>query len=164
MDVKDLQYGDWILVNGTVNFVGYDLLHQMTLKDNANWEIKGIPLTAEFLEANGFEDINKGILSFASYLRSVVHPFGNYYGRNMQNITVYCWRENNSDVYVERPYGLDDFQIKITCADIVYVHELQHLLNMCGLKKISYGFRCGNKKIDYRFDKRVKLGQSQNSI
>ena len=37
MDIKDLQYGDWVLVNGTVNFVGYDLLHQMTLKDNANW-------------------------------------------------------------------------------------------------------------------------------
>ena len=61
MDIRDLQYGDLVLVNGTVNFVGYDLLHQMTLKDNANWEIKGIPLTAEFLEANGFNDLNKGL-------------------------------------------------------------------------------------------------------
>ena len=163
MDVKDLQYGDWILVNGTVNFVGYDLLHQMNLKDNANWEIKGIPLTAEFLEANGFNDVNKGKLSFTRYIRSVEYLFGNQYGRNIQNITVF-WRENSSDVYVERPYGLDNFQMEITCADIVYVHELQHLLNMCGLKKISYGFRCGNKKVDYRFDKRVRFAQSHNSI
>ena len=142
MDVKDLQYGDWVLVNGTVNRVDYDLLHQMTAKDHTNWEIKGLPLTAEFLEANGFNDINKGILSFARYLRSVAHPFGNQYGRNIQNITVY-WRENNSDVYVERPYGLDNSQTKVMCADIVYVHELQHLLNICGLNEISYGFVYG---------------------
>lgn len=61
MDVKDLQYGDLVLVNGTVNRVGYDLLHQMTAKDHTTWEIKGLPLTAEFLEANGFNDLNKGL-------------------------------------------------------------------------------------------------------
>ena len=74
MDVRDLQYGDLILVNGTVNRVGYDLLNQMTSKENANWKIEGFPLTAEFLEANGFEDINKGILSFARYSRTVRFP------------------------------------------------------------------------------------------
>ena len=142
MDVKDLQYGDLVLVNGTVNFVDYDLLHQMTAKDHTNWKIEGLPLTAEFLEANGFEDINKGIHSFARYIRSVAHPFGNQYGRNMQNITV-DWRENNSDVYVEQPYGRGNFQTKVTCADIVYVHELQHLLNICGLNEISYDFHYG---------------------
>ena len=145
MDIRDLQYGDLVLVNGTVNFVGYDLLHQMTAKDNSNWKIEGLPLTAEFLEANGFEDINKGMLSFARYLRSVVHPFGNQYGRNIQNITV-DWRENNSDVYVEQPYGRGNFQTKVTCADIVYVHELQHLLNICGLNEISYDFVYGKQQ------------------
>lgn len=145
MDVKDLQYGDWVLVNGTVNFVGYDLLHQMTLKDNANWEIKGLPLTAEFLEANGFNDVNKGKLSFARYIRSVEYPFGNLYGRDAQDITVF-WRENNSDVYVERPYGLDNFQTKVMCANIVYIHELQHLLNICGLNKVSYEFHYGKQQ------------------
>ena len=142
MGVRDSQYGDLVLVNGTVNFVGYDLLHQMTAKDNTNWEIEGLPLTAEFLEANGFKDTNKGILSFAHYIRTVVHPFGNQYGRNIQKIVVY-WRENNSDVYVERPYGYDNSHTKVMCADIVYVHELQHLLNVCGLKEISYEFQYG---------------------
>ena len=61
MDIRDLQYGDLVLVNGTVNRVDYDLLHQMTAKDNTNWEIEGLPLTAEFLEANGFNDLNKGL-------------------------------------------------------------------------------------------------------
>ena len=145
MDIRDLQYGDLVLVNGTVNFVGYDLLYQMTAKYHTNWKIEGLPLTVEFLEANGFEDINKGIHSFARYLRSVVHPFGNQYGRNMQNITVYCWRENNSDVYVERQYGLDNFQTKVMCTNIVYIHELQHLLNICGLNEISYGFVYGKQ-------------------
>ena len=145
MDVKDLQYGDWVLVNGTVNFVGYNLLNQMTLKDNANWEIKGLPLTAEFLEANGFNDVNKGKLSFARYIRSVEYPFGNLYGRDAQDITVF-WRENNSDVYVERPYGLDNFQTKVMCANIVYIHELQHLLNICGLNKVSYEFHYGKQQ------------------
>lgn len=140
MDVKDLQYGDLVLVNGTVNRVGYDLLHQMTSKEYANWEIEGISLTSEFLEANGFRDINKGVLSFSHYIRSVEYPFGNQYGRDTQNIIVY-WRENNSDVYVERPYGYDNSQTKIKCADIVYVHELQHLLNLCGLNEISYEFQ-----------------------
>ena len=142
MDIRDLQYGDLVLVNGTVNRVEYDLLHQMTSKDHTTWEIEGLPLTAEFLEANGFDDVNKGIHSFARYIRSVAHPFGNQYGRNMQNITV-DWRENNSDVYVEQPYGRGNFQTKVTCADIVYVHELQHLLNVCGLNEVSYDFHYG---------------------
>ena len=142
MDIRDLQYGDWVLVNGTVNRIDYNLLHQMTAKDHINWEIEGLPLTAEFLEANGFDDVNKGIHSFARYIRSVAHPFGNQYGRNMQNITV-DWRENNSDVYVEQPYGRGNFQTKVTCADIVYVHELQHLLNVCGLNEVSYDFHYG---------------------
>ena len=81
MDVKDLQYGDLVLVNGTVNRVGYDLLHQMTANDHTNWKIEGLPLTAEFLEANGFNDLNKGLkkeikYSYARYIRSVDHPFG----------------------------------------------------------------------------------------
>lgn len=145
MDIRDLQYGDLILVNGTVNFVGYDLLYQMTAKYHTNWEIKGLPLTAEFLEANGFEDINKGKLPFTHYIRSVEYPFGNQYGRDTQNINIF-WRENNSDVYVERQYGLDNFQTKVMCADIVYVHELQHLLNMCGLNEVSYGFVYGKQQ------------------
>ena len=97
MDVKDLQYGDWVLVNGTVNRVDYDLLHQMTAKDNTNWKIEGLPLTAEFLEANGFNDLNKGLkkeikYSYARYIRWVNHPFGDEYGRDSQSIIVY-WRE-----------------------------------------------------------------------
>lgn len=142
MDIRDLQYGDLVLVNGTVNFVGYDLLHQMTANDHTNWEIKGLPLTAEFLEANGFEDINKGKLSFARYIRSVDHPFGDEDERDRQSIIVY-WREDSSDVYVERQYGLDNFQTKVMCTVIVYIHELQHLLNICGLNEISYEFQYG---------------------
>ena len=142
MDIRDLQYGDLVLVNGTVNHVSYDLLHQITAKDHTNWEIKGLPLTSEFLEANGFNDLNEGKLSFARYIRSVDHPFGDQYGRDRQSIIVY-WRENNSDVYVERPYGLDNLQTKIMCDDIVYVHELQHLLNICGLNEVSYEFQYG---------------------
>ena len=153
MDIRDLQYGDLVLVNGTVNRVDYDLLHQMTLKDNANWEIKGLPLTAEFLEANGFNDLNKGLkevkLSYARYIRSVNHPFGDEYGRDRQSIIVY-WRENSSDVYIERPFGYNSLQTKAMCDDIVYdivyVHELQHLLNICGLNEVSYDFQYGKQQ------------------
>ena len=145
MDVKDLQYGDLVLVNGTVNRVGYNLLHQMTVNDHTNLEIKGLPLTAEFLEANGFEDINKGKLSFGRYIRSVDHPFGDEYGRDRQSVIVY-WRESNSDVYVERPFGYNNLQTKTMCADIVYVHELQHLLNICGLNEVSYEFQYGKQQ------------------
>ena len=145
MDIRDLQYGDLVLVNGTANFVGYDLLHQMTAKDHTNWEIEGLPLTAEFLEANGFEDINKGKLSSARYIRSVDHPFGDEYGRDRQSVIVY-WRESNSDVYVERPFGYNNLQTKTMCADIVYVHELQYLLNICGLNEVSYEFQYGKQQ------------------
>ena len=149
MDVRDLQYGDLVLVNGTVNRVGYDLLHQMTAKNHTNWEIEGLPLTAEFLEANGFNDLNKGLneikLSYARYIRSADHPFGDEYGRDRQSIIVY-WRENSSDVYVERPFGYNSLQTKAMCDDIVYVHELQHLLNICGLNEISYEFQYGKQQ------------------
>ena len=138
-----------VLVNGTVNRVDYDLLHQMTAKDHTNWEIEGLPLTAEFLEANGFNDLNKGLkevkLSYARYIRSVDHPFGDEYGRNRQSIIVYL-RKDNSDVYVERPFGYNDLQTKTMCADIVYVHELQHLLNICGLNEVSYEFHYGKQQ------------------
>ena len=73
------------------------------------------------------------------------NPFGNQYGRDTQNINVF-WRENNSDVYVERQYGLDNFQTKVMCANIVYVHELQNLLNICGLNKVSYEFQYGKQQ------------------
>ena len=145
MDIRDLQYGDLVLVNGTVNFVAYDLLHQMTAKDHNTWEIEGLPLTAEFLEANGFEDINKGKLSFARYIRWVDHPFGDEYGRDSQSIIVY-WREDSSDVYVERPFGYNTLRTKTMCDDIVYVHELQHLLNICGLNEVSYEFQYGKQQ------------------
>ena len=145
MDIRDLQYGDLVLVNGIVNRVDYDLLHQMTANDHTNLEIKGLPLTAEFLEANGFDDVNEGKLLFTRYIRSVVHPFGNQYGRDTQSIIVY-WREISSDVYVERPFGYNNLQTKTTCADIVYVHELQHLLNICGLNEVSYDFHYGKQQ------------------
>ena len=150
MDIRDLQYGDLVLVNGTVNRVDYDLLHQMTAKDHTNWKIEGLPLTAEFLEANGFNDLNKGLkkeikYSYARYIRSVDHPFGDEYGRDSQSIIVY-WREDNSDVYVERPFGYNNLQTKTMCADIVYIHELQHLLNICGLNEVSYDFHYGKQQ------------------
>ena len=149
MDVKDLQYGDLVLVNGTVNRVDYDLLHQMTTKDHTNWVIEGLPLTAEFLEANGFNDLNKGLkevkLSYARYIRSVNHPFGNECERDRQSIIVY-WRENSSDVYIERPFSYNNLQTKSMCADIVYIHELQHLLNICGLNDVSYEFQYGKQQ------------------
>ena len=150
MDIRDLQYGDLVLVNGTVNRVDYDLLHQMTAKDHTNWKIEGLPLTAEFLEANGFNDLNKGLkkeikYSYARYIRWVDHPFGDEYGRDSQSIIVY-WREDSSDVYVERPFGYNNLQTKTMCADIVYVHELQHLLNICGLNEVSYEFHYGKQQ------------------
>ena len=84
MDVRDLQYGDLVLVNGTVNRICYDLLHQMTAKDNTNWKIEGLLLPAEFLEANDFNDINKGILSFTHCIRLetntvVIHKISLHY-------------------------------------------------------------------------------------
>ena len=149
MDIRDLQYGDWVLVNGTVNRVDYDLLHQMTANDHTNWEIEGLPLTAKFLEANGFNDLNKGLnevkFSYARYIRSVDHPFGDEYERDRQSIIVY-WREDSSDVYIERPFGYNNLQTKTMCDDIVYVHELQHLLNICGLNEVSYEFQYGKQQ------------------
>ena len=73
------------------------------------------------------------------------HPFGDEYGRDRQSVIVY-WRESNSDVYVERPFGYNNLQTKTMCADIVYVHELQHLLNICGLNEVSYEFQYGKQQ------------------
>ena len=73
------------------------------------------------------------------------HPFGDEYGRDSQSIIVY-WREDSSDVYVERPFGYNNLQTKTMCADIVYVHELQHLLNICGLNEVSYDFHYGKQQ------------------
>ena len=73
------------------------------------------------------------------------HPFGDEYGRDSQSIIVY-WREDSSDVYVERPFGYNTLRTKTMCDDIVYVHELQHLLNICGLNEVSYEFHYGKQQ------------------
>lgn len=110
------------------------------VEDCEDRHIEPITLTEEILRANGFIDENatNGI-SFRWYVLQTNQEYGDVWGRTNHTITV-AWRECNSDVYIERPYGTD-MQQKVIVADIRYIHELQHALRLCGLTNLADNFK-----------------------
>lgn len=103
-------------------------------------DIYPIPLTEEILKANGFKDANaNNELKFCWYVLHTNQEYGDFWGRTNHEIII-AYRENNSDMYVSRPYA-DNTQQKISVADIHYVHELQHALRLCGLNELANNFK-----------------------
>lgn len=120
---ENLMVGDW------VKFKGSDLYHQVKVVsnksikfDNQKWfaksSVEPIPLTQEILEKNGFVN-DRGI---------------------------YCWRDENKQITYfskenNRPYctysfvNIESGCIVVNELPIEYVHELQHTLRLCGIKK-----------------------------
>ena len=123
MKVEELMVGDWVQVPCLIdNVEHYDAWCQVKqLRDNdldvigfnelRYDEIVPIPLSAEILEKIGFEYIN------------------DEYG---------CWLLGKIELREREPYnGLFEVEINIAKETIYihYVHELQHVLKLCGSQK-----------------------------
>lgn len=115
MKVNELMIGDWVYDGNSiaqVTGITYDGIIETTHNQSSNIEIiRPIPLSAEILEKIGFEYIN------------------DEYG---------CWLLSKIELREREPYnGLFEVEINIAKETIYihYVHELQHILKLCGSQK-----------------------------
>lgn len=115
MRIEELMVGDWLYDGNSiaqVTGITCDGIIETTHNQSSNIElIRPIPLTIEILEKNGFEYIC------------------DEYG---------CWLLGKIELREREPYnGLFEVEINIAkeTTYIHYVHELQHLLKLCGIQK-----------------------------
>lgn len=128
---KDLMIGDWVKSRGKIEQVTsvYDgYICTDSFEDSHDYYFDPIPLTPEILEKNGFEKVPQ---------EKCVNPF--YWRFDKIEDGEY----NYSVVAYKTPFRGFFFEIKnnCDCEPIVFtkqmepVHELQHALRLCGIKK-----------------------------
>ena len=140
MEAKDLMIGDWVNYHDDGKIVPKQVseitnFKQLQLTDKDNWIIVGerycdpIPLTAEILEKNGFEELmNESEVSAARFGRKP-EPTGVWqYGFGQFDSVAYVPEQSFLRIKFMEGYMAD-------IANIKYVHELQHALRLCGIEK-----------------------------
>jgi hypothetical protein len=129
MKVCDLMVGDLVLHDGKV--IRVDAVHKRKIgyhktKDKLTWLFSGqfepIPLTPEILEKNGFEfdDVIPECRMFMGIDDRVA----------LRNDKEYMNSDNEWHVHIDS----EDYCTIANC-ELTYVHELQHVLKLCGIDK-----------------------------
>lgn len=115
MEAKDLMIGDYVKCSPHCLGHRVDYISELEEEVGVDGEIlsldmiEPIPLTPEFLELNGWEERPTGYVFYTD-------------GKRYDNSLWYIFGSNTFVI------STAEFQIK-------YVHELQHALKMCGIKK-----------------------------
>ena len=138
MDATDLMVGDWVLctysaINKPVRVVGITSVYDNELKIIVNdgeshlvfqeKYIEPTPLTTEILEKNGFRRETE-CYRWAERL-------GGYMGQTTSATTpIEIIRFDEGHCIVSNPHDGRMFQ-----GDVTYVHQLQHALKICEIKK-----------------------------
>lgn len=127
MKAKDLMIGDWVYNPFTRKKLRLTFGRDIDLAEGLCLE--PIPLTAEILEKNGFEELmNESEVSAARFGRKP-KPTG---------VWQYGFGRFDSVAYVpEQSFLRIKFMegCQADIANIKYVHELQHALRLCGVEK-----------------------------
>lgn len=131
MKPTELMIGDWVYDNyhksqGKVTTLTRAILW-VGLKDDDHWQLKydevqPIPLTAEILKKNGFEEEHG--------YREIVYLYSN----DFYNICIHLKERN----YTNGAYtfsNIDHGYTHIEELQTNYVHELQHAMRMCNIEK-----------------------------
>ena len=127
MEAKELMIGDKVMVKVLSQIPDTYVLHTWTANDySRDIQVKPIPLTAEILEKDGWErDIDKEW----KYNNSRILPH-------------YCYQWEKQNVKIEMYAGLEGFTISLIIGRRFYaVHELQHVLRLCGLDELADNFK-----------------------
>ena len=127
MKANEIQIGDWVYNPFTRKKLRLTFGRDIDLAEElCLWPI---PLTAEILEKNGFEELmNEGEVSAARFGRKP-EPTG---------VWQYGFGRFDSVAYVpEQSFLRIKFMegCQADIANIKYVHELQHALRLCGVEK-----------------------------
>ena len=118
MIAKSLMVGDWVFTRGEIEQVtsiydGYICTEHY--EDSHDYYFEPIPITPEILEKNGF--VKQGFPGWEIYTEDFL----------------ILWRNDYPDVLEIRcfnaAYG------SFHRIHIIYVHELQHALRLCGIEK-----------------------------
>ena len=121
MEAKDLMIDDWVACEGKNGKVKELREHKLSLKTENSVmivyynNVEPIPITSEILEKNGFVTDRYGEIELndelgTSEINIVLEP--------TYSEEYYWWRINNNLI-----------------VKIKYVHELQHILKLVGIKK-----------------------------
>lgn len=129
MKATELMIGDWVsvedLIRCRVDKIFQDYVVCLDKRDN---EIIGnimpIPLTAEILEKNGFEQTGDSTFSISD---------------DGMRFNATWWRE--SLFYVGFYRRDNNSQNEHFSLNVRYVHELQHILRLCGMNELADNFK-----------------------
>ena len=137
MKANELMIGDWVVYNGDVDYTnptkieGMDIATGMcvtTDRDDVGFDgVWPIPLTPEILEKNGFKNGFIPALKTESSLLWVANVGEDYIEIRFdrRNIAIwYDYDENGDGVYSDCLLPLP-----------YWLHELQHVLKLCGINK-----------------------------
>lgn len=154
MKANELQIGDWVRVlpisrkveahNSQVGALTRNVNDTMNIEGGyfPSWRgwsvseeyIEPIPLTAEILEANGFDIIEE---------IAVYHSDGTIGEGMWQNDCLCCGYDNTKGQFEFYTFSFDPEEDDIICQikHILFVHELQHALRLCGLDDLADNFK-----------------------
>ena len=134
MKANELMIGDWVgrvSDDKRIDYRQVDWIRtgEIGMRYQKVWAIgciEPIPLTAEILEKDGWErDIDKEW----EYNNSHILPH-------------YCYQWEKRNVKIEMYAGLEGFTISLIIGRRFYaVHELQHVLRLCGLNELADNFK-----------------------
>jgi len=114
MKVNELMVGDWVYVSGKPVKITKDDLATMLIFLDDDSKINPIPLTEEILVKNGFEDVSEE-------------------GDRIRLLGTFD--ENDNITFVNLYPATIGYGTDITQLKVYYIHQLQHLLRMCGIEK-----------------------------
>lgn len=168
MKHKELMIGDWVKIKGHLD---YDKVREIAMDENMQWyisfacsmtlfrayEFEPIPITAEILEKNGF---NFGLTPLEEAL-SELDDFDDDFREDNEDTKVRPdaffkehWSYVDEDVELHL-YSSDNLKkgnlfvdehklkghLEFTFQDCLYVHQLQHVLRLCGLNELADNFK-----------------------
>lgn len=143
MKANELMIGDWVIIKGhpcKVSYLAPFDIGDIRLSVISNGydgnpyldEIGPIPLTAEILEKNGFDEAYSSDIH-KCYFRQK----DNEDGMELYDIEVNIYSGNQNACHLEvKHFGMGTVKIKF-----YHVHELQHALRLCGLNEIADNFK-----------------------
>ena len=140
MKANNLMIGDYISVKPSGMPIKVAAVHHKKVAYHAvinklTWIreslLEPIPLTLEILENNGFEKSYSSILTADGYKKLPQYKY-----KNMTQVQDIC-RNLITISYSDLEGGVYDIQCGIGSHiyDLKYVHQLQHALRLCGIKK-----------------------------
>ena len=133
MEAKELMIGDKVMVKVLSQIPDTYVLHTWTANDySRDIQVKPIPLTPEILEKNGFYDRNT---------QWCYESLGSYVCFDIAISLVYKVIEVSKVCDAGTDCEEVEYGSSIVFGNDICVHNLQHVLRLCGLNELADNFK-----------------------